>query len=63
VRDARASRYTCPQGSFSIGCTPFDPESSKLLPELLKRADITMYGNKLKRLLTVEPDMERESAA
>jgi len=49
--------------SFSIGCALFDPESTKSLPELLKRADITMYGNKLRRLLTLDPEIERESAA
>jgi len=62
IADSNAACRSCDL-SFSIGCTQFDPGSSKLLPELLKRADITMYGNKLRRLLTINPDMERESAA
>ena len=47
--------------SFSIGSAQFNPDTATSLPELLKIADITMYGNKLGKLLTIDTSAQHAS--
>src|SRR5882672_3494134 len=53
VLAASNAASTPPYLSLSVGVARFEPEQPPSLPGLMQRADVSMYGNKMARLLNI----------